>query len=429
MKLPRVAQIRQIQAQNRQKQMEDNASRAASDDRNSMFAKHHQNQRHGYAPNARFTMTNRPTRDRNAGVITAREWEETVARYDDSGKGFRRMFYCFVIFVLVLLAYAKYDVEVNLEVPQLESGKGFGEIVVDDDDSPSPSSSGTGQSGASGGASRLSDKEVKELEDMYNILGVQGRLKRAKSAATPKPTSPVDSGTSGDAATPAPKVDLDKERRRENFRVRQELKQAYEKHQEGIGQLVHCGRGCEAQNQQVELAYTTLASQIDRELYGVLLDGKNSKEKRGSSLQELKAAYEAKKEAIEAQEESDEDRTMALEELRDAYEILANPEAKAFYHLYGRKPPPTMKHMSSRHGGWGQEIQLGTYKYRLVFSWLDYFGSSWGEIVVLGVIAIFILMRLPQALQQTQRLVEELEWEDRVSQDDQAAAKADGGDE
>ncbi|CUG02225.1 Hypothetical protein, putative, partial [Bodo saltans] len=160
--------------------------------------------------------------------------------------------------------------------------------------------------------------------------------------------------------------------------------------------------------------------------YGVLLDSKNTKEKRGASQAELREFYEAKKAEIVAGDENEEDRNMALEELRDAYEILANPEAKAYYHLYGRKPPAIMKHASARHGGWGQEVQLGSFKYRLIFSWLDYFDSSWGEIVVLGAIAVFILMRLPQALQQTQRLVEELEWEDRISAQEAEAAKAEG---
>lgn len=421
MKLPRAAQIRQLQAQNRQKHMEESANRAQADDRNSMFAKHHQNQRHGFGPTPRFTMTNRPSRDRNAGVITSREWEEAVAKYDDSGRGFRRFFYGFVVFALLLLAFAKYDVEVNLEVPQIESGKGFGEVSIDDE---SPSSDGgsaaeNGGGNKPSGATRLSAREMQELDEMYNVLGVKGRLKRPKNA--PKQATPT-SGDDTQAAT-APQ-DPDKERRRDNYRVRQELKQAYEKHQDGMGQLVHCGRACEAKNQQVELAYTTLASQIDRELYGVLLDSKNTKDKRGSSQADLREAYEAKKAEIEAAEENDEDRNMALEELRDAYEILANPEAKAYYHLYGRKPPAIMKHASARHGGWGQEVQLGTFKYRMVFSWLDYFGSSWGETVVLGVIALFILMRLPQALQQTQRLVEELEWEERISGQEADAAKA-----
>jgi hypothetical protein len=430
MKLPRVAQIRQLQAQNRQKHMEDNASRANADDRNSMFAKHHQNQRHAYGQAPRFSMTNRPTRDRNAGVISSREWEEAVSKYDDSGKGFRRFFYGFVLFALVLLAFAKYDVEVNLEVPQIESGRGFGEVVADDDipDSSDNNAGDNANSRPSNGASKLSDREMRELDEMYNLLGVKGRLKQ-KRAQPSKPAATTNPDTSGDAAAtapPTPAADPDKERRRENYRVRQELKNAYESHQEGLGQLVHCGRACESKNQQVELAYTTLASQIDRELYGVLLDSKNTKEKRGASQAELREFYETKKAEIVASDENEEDRNMALEELRDAYEILANPEAKAYYHLYGRKPPAIMKHASARHGGWGQEVQLGSFKYRLIFSWLDYFDSSWGEIVVLGAIAVFILMRLPQALQQTQRLVEELEWEDRISAQEADAAKAEG---
>ena len=54
-------------------------------------------------------------------------------------------------------------------------------------------------------------------------------------------------------------------------------------HQEQQGQLVHCGRACESRNKQVELAYTTLASQVDRELFGVLLDAKDTKSVRSTT--------------------------------------------------------------------------------------------------------------------------------------------------
>jgi len=416
MSVPRLAQLRQMQALNRRKQLDENASRASADERNSMFSKHHQIQRHG-GPGMqmpRFAMTNRPMRDRNAGVITAKEWEEGVAKYDDSGKNFRRGFYAMVILILLILGFAKY-VEANLEVPQIESGTGFGE-VRDMDDSDHRFTSDTSEVSGSTGATRVQDQE---MEALYEVLGVKGRLQ--KSA----PKAPTKDGSETSSASPPAQEDPDKERRRENYRVRQELKNAYEKHREGLGQLVHCGRNCEAKNQQVELAYTALASQVDRELYGVLLNAKGSKEKRSAAGPELKKAFEEKKAEILASEDNDEDKQMALEEIKDAFEILSNPESRAYYHLYGQKPPAKMKHMSARHGGWGQEIQLGTFKYRMIFAWLDYFGSSYGEIVILGCIVVFVLMRLPQALQQTQRLVEEMEWEERIN-NPEAAAEGDG---
>lgn len=412
MSVPRLAQLRQMQALNRRKQLDENASRASAEERNSMFSKHHQIQRHGGPgmPMPRFAMTNRPLRDRDAGVITAKEWEESVAKYEDSGKNFRRGFYALVIVILLLLGFAKYDVEANLEVPQIESGSGFGEVRSTD--SSDFSESGSVEDAATSGATRVNDQE---LEALYQVLGVKGRLQ--KSSSPSKATRESD-----DAAAAVPQEDPDKSRRRENYRVRQELKDAYEKHRDGLGQLVHCGRGCEAKNQQVELAYTALASQVDRELYGVLLNAKGTKEKRSATGPELKKAFEDKKAEILANEDNDEDKQMALEEIKDAFEILSNHESRAYYHLYGQKPPAKMKHMSARHGGWGQEIQLGTFKYRLIFAWLDYFGSSYGELVILGCIVIFVLMRLPQALQQTQRLVEEMEWEERINNPDAPGA-------
>ena len=161
---------------------------------------------------------------------------------------------------------------------------------------------------------------------------------------------------------------------------------------------------------RVEVAYTTLASQVDRELYNVLLDGKDPKAQRRTTPEELRAAYEQKKKEIQETEANEEDRNMALEEVKDAYDILSNPEARAYYHLYGMKPPERMKYVSQRHGGWGQEMQLGTYKYRIILAWLDYLG--YGESIVLGAVVVFILMRIPQALKQTEQIMRDFDLDD-----------------
>ena len=177
--LPRVAQLRQQAALNRRQKLEENAMSAHADDRNSMFGKHQQNSRYGPSqPYSRFAQVNRQARPRSERLITAKEWEESVASYADSGRRFRVMFYGFIVGFLLLLALLKYDVEANLEVPQIESGAGFGEIKGDD----SAADEGGATTARGGGVQRLSEKELKGL---YDVLGVNSEsLKEtAKSQA------------------------------------------------------------------------------------------------------------------------------------------------------------------------------------------------------------------------------------------------------
>ncbi|CBH16674.1 hypothetical protein, conserved [Trypanosoma brucei gambiense DAL972] len=378
--IPRAAQIRQQQAQERRNKLEESAARAARED---VFARH--NAMYGVQrPNSRFANTNRYSRrDPNRGIITQAEWDAVVGEHENSGSMFRIFFSVAVVIAISLLALAKYDVEFNLEPPQIESGKGFGEVNPTHDGAVTPS----------------------EAESYYEILGVKGRIR-------PKST--------GAAADEAGGEDLDKERRRENYRIRQEIRKAYKEHQDARGQLVHCGRACEAKNQQVELAYNRLASQVDRELFSVLLDTKDTKDARSVDPAELKRAYETKKKLVEETEKNEEDRSMVLEELKDAYDILVNPEARNYYLLYGIKPPEHMRYTSARSGGWGQEMTLGTFKYRVIISWLDFmqeYIGLWGETIVLLCAVGFVLSRLPAALRQSESIMEDLEWEDAIEEE------------
>ncbi|ORC92522.1 uncharacterized protein TM35_000032750 [Trypanosoma theileri] len=381
--IPRAAQIRQQQANERRARLEESAARAARED---VFARHNA-MRGVHGVGSRFANTNRYSRrDPNRGIITQAEWNALVEEHEDSGFKFRIFFFLLVLFAILLLSFAKYDVEFNLEPPQIESGKGFGEVPA-----------------TSGGSIR-----TEELEKYYETLGVKGRLRREEKNAE-----------NAD-------YDADKERRRENFRVRKEIREALKRHEKERGQLVHCGRACEAKNQQVNLAYNRLASQVDRELYGVLLDAKDTKSQRSLDASELKKAYEAKKKQVEENEKNEEDKEMALEELKDAYDILVNPDARNYYLLYGMKPPEHMRHISAKSGGWGQELTLGTYKYRIILAWLDFlhdYIGLWGETIVLLAALAFVLSRIPIALKQSQHLLDELEWEDAVEESERAGRK------
>lgn len=386
-----MAQVRQQQALNRRAKLEESAARAQQD----LLARQEVMRNMGNP----YGGSNNRNRDPNRGIITQAEWNELVERHEDSGKCFRYFFGLLVLGAVLFLSLSKYDVEYNLEVPQVETGKGFGEVL---------------------NPARAPDAE--ELESYYHTLGVDGRLNLSAAAAN---ASGSGAGRSKDDAAKRAAADPDKARRRENYQVRQQIKKAFHDHQEKHGQLVHCGRTCEAENKQVELAYNKLTSQVDRELFGVLLDAKDTKSARSTTPAQLKKKYEEKRKQILEAEEDEEDRNMALEELKDAYEIIENPEARKYYLLYGAKPPEQMRHVSARHGGWGQEMALGTFKYRIIIMWLEFlheYIGVWGETIVLGCVVLFVLSRLPQALQDSQRLLDELDLQEEHEEEERQNA-------
>lgn len=420
MKPPQAA-ARQQQAQSRRNRLQEVEAAAQSEAlRNPQLRQMQQAQLRSqyHASLAQGQGQGQGRRDPNRGIITNAEWDELVEKRKDEGKTFRYVLWLFVLAAMALLAMSKYDEEFQLEVPQVESGRGFGQILAPDAATPADSGP-AGQEGLS--------KE--ELDEYYRILGVDGRLKDvvgAKEEAGAGVGVGVNSTEGAPTPTPVPE-DPDKQRRRDNWRVRQELRSAYREHQEQTGQLVHCGRSCEAKNQQVEMAYNKLASQVDRELFAVLLDAEDTKAGRASTPREMKNKYEEKKNLILATEVDEDDRAMALEELRDAYEIIQSPEARKYYLLYGAKPPEQMRYVDPRHGGWGQEMALGTFKYRIIVAWLDFLHRTlgfWGETIVLGSVVVFFLSRLPVAIKQSQGFLDDLDWQDQVAEEAEAAQKA-----
>lgn len=399
---PKAAQVRQQQSLNRRTNLEASAARAQQE----LYARQaHMNNMAGMQRGNPLYGHPMRTRDPNRGVITQAEWDEVVERHEDSGRCFRYGFGILVVLCLLLLTFSKYDEEYNIEVPQVESGKGFGELL-----NPERFSSTTTAT-----AEATTPKE--ELESYYHTLGVEGRLNLTQTGTE---------GTGADGAAAADNKaaeDPDKARRRENYLVRQQIKHAFAHHQEKHGQLVHCGRSCEAENKQVELAYSKLTSQVDRELFKVLLDVNDTMSARSTSPAQLKKKYEEKRQRILETEEDEVDRNMALEELRDAYEIIENPDARKYYLLYGAKPPEQMRHVSARHGGWGQEMALGTFKFRIIIMWLEFLHRHigvWGETLVLGSVVLFVLSRLPQALADSQRLLDEFDMQDQHAEEERA---------
>ncbi|KAK7198650.1 hypothetical protein NESM_000828600 [Novymonas esmeraldas] len=391
---PKAAQMRQQQSLSRRAKLEESAARVQQD----LFARQAVMRNMGAGAPQGYAGRSVRNRDPNRGVITQAEWNELVERHEDSGKCFRYFFGVLILLAVLFLAFSKYDEEYNIEVPQLESGKGFGEILNPE---------------------RAAD--AAELEGYYHTLGIEGRLNLSQKTASRATDAAAGSDSAKNTA-----ADPDKARRRENYHVRQQIKRAFHDHQEKHGQLVHCGRTCEAENKQVELAYNKLSSQVDRELFGVLLDAKDTKSVRSTTPQQLKQKYEEKRQQILETEKDEEDRNMALEELKDAYDIIESPDARKYYLLYGAKPPEQMRHVSARHGGWGQEMALGTFKYRIIIMWLEFlheYIGVWGETVVLGCVVLFVLSRLPQALKDSQRLLDELDLQDEHAEEDRKAAE------
>lgn len=322
--------------------------------------------------------------ERGERVITQTEWDQLVEEHEDSGKGFRRFFLIGFTLVIALLLLSKYDVEYNMKLPEIRNGRG------PKSERASEKADKFAESGDKRGEKNTS---VKELDQYFKTLGINSNFSSLESAEG---------------------ENEEKQRRLDNFRVKKQVREAYNKHLEEQSALVQCGRSCQEKQSSFENAYGKLAAHVDRELFGVLLDDEKSQNVRSISASKLKEKYEEKKKIIESVESDEEVREMALEEIREAYEILQNPETRKYYLLYGEKPPESMWHVSARHGGWGQEIALGTFKYKLIWMWLDYFHSRFGvlgETIVLLLFLFTILLKAPQALQQSLQIVEQLEAE------------------
>lgn len=330
-------------------------------------------------------------RDRNAGVISEKEWEEAVVAHEESGRGFRKVLLVCLLFVLGLLAYFKWDTEMSVDLPPELQRLAAHDAEI------------RGEKLAEGERPAKVVQEpgaAEQLDKFYELLNVKGRIK-----ATDEDEVEVASDMPEEEQTKT-RAAADKQRRLDNWRVKKQLEKNFQEHNEAYGQLVTCGRTCESEHKQMQLAYETLNSKVDRELFGVLLDENVVQTgRRLADANELKSAYEKKKEEIlTSEKEGSEEAEMQLAEIKDAYEILVNPEARSYYQLYGAKPPEYMKKTNAKHGGWGQDLLLRTHKNRLVLAWLEYLDAAWADYSVLCVIGFFGFM-LP-ALVQLPRIIE-----------------------
>eukprot|EP01065_Artemidia_motanka_P034784 TRINITY_DN4261_c0_g4_i1.p1 TRINITY_DN4261_c0_g4~~TRINITY_DN4261_c0_g4_i1.p1 ORF type:complete len:352 (+),score=144.33 TRINITY_DN4261_c0_g4_i1:100-1155(+) len=194
-----------------------------------------------------------------------------------------------------------------------------------------------------------------------------------------------------------------KARIREEKRRVQEAYDAYEK-KYNSGE---CDEECKRNHQAIQVSYNQISSVVETDYYKVLnVKGRLSKK-------EMRANYEELKEKIEAGDESV--KGMDIAEVKEAYGVLMNNEARMYYNLYGMKPPASMKHNSqfARHGGWGQEFQTQAYKVKKLLAWLNFFDSKTADLSVLGVIVLFsvipIILNLRQLLHMLKEVYPELQ--------------------
>lgn len=408
MNLPAAARAKREAAMRRQTQLHE---RAMQGDQGAQAAMMRQQQ---------FAGLNRPTtrqfRDRREDFLTSQELELAMEARVKSGKSFRNIFFLGIGLLMLLLAFFKYDEEMNLEVPQLESGRGFGE-VEDPVDAPEGAAAGETPVRRTGSAYATTKEEI---DAHLKTLGVTGNFipteQERIASAEPKATEEDDEEESSERARLL-RQDPDLARRLEMQRVKREVRKRMEEHNEEFGQLVACGRSCEAKHQQVTAAFEAIDSVIPRELFKTLLDEKDTRKARKASPEELRAALE-RKQAEAAKIEDEEIRTLVLSEAKAAYDILISPESRTYYLMYGTKPREALKRTSARHGGWGQEFLLGTYKVRMIFAIIEYFAteSGWPETIVLSIVVGLLLARVPSIVSQTMKMVDVLEQQEQLDE-------------
>eukprot|EP00993_Chasmostoma_nieuportense_P001720 NODE_2576_length_1143_cov_84.479331_g2456_i0.p1 GENE.NODE_2576_length_1143_cov_84.479331_g2456_i0~~NODE_2576_length_1143_cov_84.479331_g2456_i0.p1 ORF type:complete len:311 (-),score=93.56 NODE_2576_length_1143_cov_84.479331_g2456_i0:153-1085(-) len=164
---------------------------------------------------------------------------------------------------------------------------------------------------------------------------------------------------------------------------KEKMEEQYQKLSEELQKSVKQDPGCkDCKNQLVELtnAYNALSSVVANPYHKVL----DLPKKAG--FHQIKRAFEKEKSKAERGESNYE-----LAEIKEAFDIMSYPESRAFYELYGRKPPASMKHQQKMtHGGWGVEIGMGTFKYAIMKAWLEYFDNGWVDVAFFGVIFLVL---------------------------------------
>eukprot|EP00994_Dinema_validum_P000126 NODE_1021_length_1150_cov_101.646685_g780_i0.p1 GENE.NODE_1021_length_1150_cov_101.646685_g780_i0~~NODE_1021_length_1150_cov_101.646685_g780_i0.p1 ORF type:complete len:335 (-),score=95.84 NODE_1021_length_1150_cov_101.646685_g780_i0:145-1071(-) len=168
-----------------------------------------------------------------------------------------------------------------------------------------------------------------------------------------------------------------------------------------------CGSECSQKLVQLKDAYNALSTNVANPYHKVL------NIPRMAGFNTIKKAYQAEKEKAEKGESKYE-----LAELKEAYDIMSHPDARAHYQLYGTKPPASLKHQQrTTHGGWGVEMGMGTFKYVVMKAILDYFNNGWVEIGFFSLIFLMMGIKIWNNRHELMEKMEQMEATERMCQE------------
>ena len=301
-------------------------------------------------------------------LISAQEMEENFVRSDDGGTAFRLKSLGLVLVAILSIGMLKYDVEYNLQPHGADMDEADDATVVDP-----------------------------VARKYYEQLHV-----------------PVDAPLADDGSTrPLTKQEI----RRERHRLKKAAAEAFQRQTAEHSALVHVSPRQEKQYNQVKIAYEKIHQKIDRNLYDVLGVSQNdpvNAQTLGERAEKLRQSIEAQKAAEtddpEQAQRDIEDKEIALQDVKDAYDILSQPESRVFYNLYGLRPPEEMKHTSARAGGWGQDYAFSrAYHVKLALMLLKYIDSYALDVLTLVSCISFIVFAMWRKYPELKRVAQQLE--------------------
>lgn len=279
-----------------------------------------------------FAATNRPVRDRNAGVITAEEAKEAFQRNEDLGRRFRFIFVSCLVFLVAVLVFMKYDVETGVEIPLLiadEEGTVMEDTpatrrLLEERRLEAERLAKEGQVPAAtvhtGGVASVSNEEMDRYMETLGMKATAPTAAATTAGATPSEAAgqhAADAGKDADAPTgdataatedpevkpaaiePAegttePPVVSDaavgdgaavvappdeskahltpaQQARLDAYKVREAADKAWQDHStEYTSSLVVCDKNCQSKHKKMEEAHQALVSQVNVDFYDIM---------------------------------------------------------------------------------------------------------------------------------------------------------------
>eukprot|EP01013_Petalomonas_cantuscygni_P021080 TRINITY_DN4005_c0_g1_i1.p1 TRINITY_DN4005_c0_g1~~TRINITY_DN4005_c0_g1_i1.p1 ORF type:complete len:351 (+),score=67.72 TRINITY_DN4005_c0_g1_i1:204-1256(+) len=242
---------------------------------------------------------------------------DCLEEQQQAGQNFRCLFYFLIFLVVALLFYLRVDRDTM--TPQVE----------------------------------IKERPVSEADPLR-----EAAAELERQFAEQRRAAAVARGEDPDAVA-AEKVDLDE-------MDHHELEQLVQKRQSDLARCEGMSpEDCRKQSKALTMHFDQVSAHVEKDFYKVL-----HVDPAAADPQTIRRAYD------EAKSNPDIGRKdLAL--IKEARDLLLNPETRLYYNLYGNRPPTSMKGSSARHGGWGTEWMLGTYRFKLVEAWLRYFEHRW----------------------------------------------------